>query len=119
MKKFPSIKKNSEYRSIYNKGISKAAGSLIMYISDNNRDYNRLGISVSKKVGNSVVRHTFCRRMREIFRLNNFRSIQGKDIIVVARNMAGRADYKKLEKDYIRLLQDHNISHRIDESAHE
>lgn len=110
MKRFPSIKKNSEYRKIYKNGKSRAAGSLIMYVADNETDANRLGISVSKKVGNSVVRHTFCRKMREIFRLNDYRTVQGKDIIVVARSMAGRASYEKLEKNYLRLLQDHNIS---------
>ena len=119
MKRFPSIKKNSEYRSIYDKGISKAAGCLIMYISDNGTDSNRIGISASKKIGNSVVRHTFCRKIREIFRLNNLKTQQGKDIIVVARKTAGRADYKKIEADYIRLLRDHNISLSLDKSAHE
>lgn len=112
MKRFPSIKKNSEYRTIYKSGASRACGSLIMYVADNGTDANRLGISVSKKVGNSVVRHTFCRKMREIFRLNNFQTVQGKDIIVVARSMAGKAKYEKLERDYLRLLQDHNISHK-------
>lgn len=109
MKKFPSIKKNSEYRSIYSKGNSKAYGSLVMYIDDNGTDGNRLGISAGKKIGNSVVRHTFSRRIREIFRLNNYRTVQGKDIIVVARRSAGEAGYDKLEKDYLRLLKDHNI----------
>ena len=110
MKKFPSIKKNSEYRDIYNRKNSRAFGCLIMYISDNGTDSNRLGISVSKRVGNSVVRHRFSRRIREIFKNNDFRCLQGKDIIVVARNTAGRADYNKLNADYIRLLQDHKIS---------
>ena len=109
MKRFPSIKKNSEYRMIYNTGSAKACGVLVMYVKDNELGFNRLGISVSKKVGNSVVRHTFCRRIREIFRINKEQTVQGKDIIVTARSRAGSADYQKLERDYLKLLADHNL----------
>ena len=80
-----------------------------MYVHDNGTDKNRIGISVSKKVGNSVVRHTFCRRIREIFRKNNHLTVQGKDIIVSARSRAGGAAYDVLEKDYLRLLRDHSL----------
>ena len=114
MKRPPSIKKNSEYRSIYNTVKGKANGVLVMYVKDNVTDHNRLGISVSKKVGNSVIRHTFCRKIREIFRLNNFQTVQGKDIIVTARSRAGRASYDKLERDYLKLLEDHGIKVNIE-----
>ncbi len=109
MRRFPSIKKNSEYRTIYNSGSSKACGALVMYVADNDLDHNRIGISASKRIGNSVVRHTFCRKIREIFRLNNFQTVQGKDIIVVARNRAGSVSYEKLNQDYLKLLSDHNL----------
>jgi len=109
MKKFPSIKKNEEYRLIYNRGKSLAAGTLIVYVKDNDMDSNRLGISVSKKIGNSVVRHRFCRRIREIFRLNDQNTVQGKDIVVIARKQAAQADYHCLEQDYLKLLKDHMI----------
>lgn len=114
MKRFPSIKKNSEYRSIYNTVKGKASGVLVMYVKDNGTEHNRLGISVSKKVGNSVVRHTFCRKIREIFRLNNYQTVQGKDIIVTARSRAGRASYDKFERDYLKLLEDHGIKVNIE-----
>jgi len=117
VKRFPSIKKNSEYRNIYNTGRSKACGVLVMYVKENGTDHNRLGISVSKKVGNSVVRHTFCRKIREIFRINNVNTVQGKDIIVTARSRAGSADYHKLERDYIRLLSDHDLLYKLSESG--
>lgn len=114
MKKFPSIKKNSEYRKIYNTVSGKANGVLVMYAADNGTDHNRLGISVSKKVGNSVVRHTFCRKIREIFRLNNYQTVQGKDIIVTARSRAGSASYDKLSRDYLKLLSDHGLKINIE-----
>ena len=80
-----------------------------MYVLDNDLPHSRLGISVSKRVGNSVVRHTFARRIREIFRKYNSETVQGKDIIIVARNFAAKADFSKLERDYIRLLLGHNL----------
>ena len=110
MKFSESLKKSADFQKVYREGRSCANRYLVLYVLENHTDRNRLGISVSKKVGNSVVRHTFCRKMREIFRLNDYRTVQGKDIIVVARSMAGRATYEKLEKNYLRLLQDHNIS---------
>ncbi len=115
MKRFPSIRKNSEYRSIYSTVRGKACGALVMYVKDNGLAYSRLGISVSKKVGNSVVRHTFCRKIREIFRLNSYQTVQGKDIIVTARSRAKEADYAKLNRDYIRLLEEHSI--RLDSES--
>ena len=109
MKRFPSLKKNREYREVYNTVSGKAHGVIVMFVKDNGLSFNRLGISVSKKVGNSVVRHTFCRKIREIFRLNNFQTVQGKDIIVTARSRAGSADYDKLNRDYIKLLHEHGL----------
>ncbi len=109
MRRFPSIKKNTDFRRIYHTGISKAAGVLVMYVEDNDTESNRLGISASKRMGNSVVRHTFARRIREIFRKHNNSTVQGKNIIIVARNHAAEADFAKLEKDYLRLLQGHGL----------
>lgn len=88
MKRFPSIKKNREFQSIYRGGTSHANRLLVMYVTENEQGVNRIGISVSKKVGNSVVRHHITRLIREIFRLNNDRIKAGVNIIVVARPAA-------------------------------
>jgi len=80
-----------------------------MYVKDGEGEGNRIGISVSRRVGNSVVRHTFARRMREIFRKNDPQTIQGKDIIIVARNQAGSVSFDQLNRDYVKLLQYHRI----------
>ena len=58
-----------------------------MYILENGTDTLRLGVSVSKKVGNSIVRHRLARLIREAFRLNNDNVKRGLDIVVVAINM--------------------------------
>ena len=61
MKRFPSIKKNSDFQNIYRNGKSYANRLLVMYVMRNGEESNQLGISVSKKVGNSVVRHHIAR----------------------------------------------------------
>ena len=60
-KNYDSLKKNSDFQNVYVKGKSKANRYLVMYVAQNNLSINRLGISVSKKVGNSVVRHHLTR----------------------------------------------------------
>lgn len=108
-----SIKKNDEFRYIYRKGKSYANKYLVMYIADRTADSrgngNRIGISVSKKVGNSVVRHRVTRKIREIYRLNDNKMVQKKDIVVVARVNAKNAVYSELESAYLHLCRLHNI----------
>lgn len=69
----------------------------------------RIGISASKKVGNSVVRHRFARLVRESFRLNKDILEEGKDIIVVARAAAKDKNFDKIESAFLHLCGLHNI----------
>ena len=84
MKFSESLKKNSDFQSVYRKGTSKANRYLVMYVLKTGTDRNRLGISVSKKVGNSVVRHTLTRLIRESYRLNEDKFLSGYDFVVIA-----------------------------------
>ena len=83
MKRFPSIKKNSEFQQVYRNGKSYANKLLIMYISRSERPDTRIGISVSKKVGNSVVRHHLVRLVRESFRLHKDEIETGLDLSLI------------------------------------
>ena len=65
MKYSESLKKNKDFQLVYKCGKSYANKYLVMYIKENNTGKNRLGISVSKKVGNSIVRHRLTRLIRE------------------------------------------------------
>jgi ribonuclease P protein component len=105
MKRFPSVKKNREYQKIYDTGISRGNRLLVLYIMKNGRNGNRLGISVSKKTGNSVLRHRMARILREIFRLNGDYVQQGYDMVVVVRQPAGKASYAEIEKAYRNLIE--------------
>ncbi|MCM1038547.1 MAG: ribonuclease P protein component, partial [Ruminococcus sp.] len=70
MKFSESLKKNNDFKYVYKNGKSQANKFLVMYVLENNEGKNRLGISASKKVGNSVIRHRFTRLVRESYRLH-------------------------------------------------
>ena len=104
-----SIKKTRDFQKVYKRGKSFANLYLVMYILKNERSENRLGISVSKKVGNSVVRHRLTRLIRESYRLNKDIFIKGIDIVVVARTGAKDIDYSKMESAILHVAKLHKI----------
>lgn len=104
-----SLKKNRDFQEVYERGTSYADRLLVMYILENGTDENRLGISVSKKVGNSVVRHRVTRLIRESYRLNERFFQRGLDIVVVARVQAKGKDYRDVESALIHLGGLHRI----------
>lgn len=109
MKKSQSLKKNEEFKQIYRTGKSFANKYLIMYLKRNEFNYNRIGISVSKKVGNSVVRHRITRLIRESYRLSEESILSGLDIIVVARVGAKGKDYSEINSALMHLIKLHKI----------
>ena len=104
-----SIKKTKDFHCVYNKGKSFANSYLVMYVLKNGTNDNRLGISVSKKVGNSVVRHRLTRLIRESYRLNEKKFITGIDIVIIARIGAKDSDYVTMEKAINHLGNLHKI----------
>lgn len=116
MKRFPSVRKNSEFQYIYKNGTSYANRLLVMYVVKSGEEGNRIGISVSKKVGNSVVRHRFVRLVRESFRLNKDILKNNIDIVVVARAAAKDKKFDKIESAFLHLCGLHNILKNRSES---
>ena len=104
-----SLKKNQDFQSVYRKGRSYANKLLVMYVLENNMERNRLGISVSKKVGNSVVRHHVTRLLRESYRLQENIFNSGLDIVVIARANAASASYAEIESALLHLGKLHKI----------
>ena len=88
-----SLKKNREFQEVYKQGKSYANKYLVMYVKKNGFEKNRIGISVSKKVGNSVVRHRITRLVRESYRLNEEKFTKGFDLAVVSRTAAKGKSY--------------------------
>ena len=104
-----SLKKNADFQYVYKNGKSYANKYLVMYVVENNTDRNRLGISVSKKVGNSVVRHRITRLIRESYRLHENIFNSGLDIVVIARNSASSVSYQEIESALLHLAKLHHI----------
>ena len=104
-----SLKKNKDFQTVYKKGKSLANSYLVMYILKNETQRNRLGISVSKKVGNSVVRHHLTRLVRESYRLSEEHFQCGYDIVVIVRTSAKEKNYHEIESALIPLGKLHKI----------
>jgi ribonuclease P protein component len=104
-----SIKKNSDFLKVYHNGKSYANKYLVMYVLRNNSEENRFGITVSKKVGNSVVRHRVTRLIRESIRLNLEQFEKGFDIVIVARNTAKGRKCFEIESALLHLGRLHKI----------
>lgn len=113
---FESLKKTHEFRHVYQTGISYANKYLVMYVIQNETNRNRLGISVSKKVGNSVIRHRITRLIRESYRLNEDKLLSGYDIIVVARMAAKDKNLKEIQSAFLHLGKLHKIVKEMIES---
>ena len=109
MKFSESLKKNKDFQIVYRQGKSYANKYLVMYILKNELGRNRLGISVSKKVGNSVVRHHLTRLIRESYRLSEEHFQSGYDIVIIARVSAKEKKYYDIESALIHLGKLHHI----------
>lgn len=104
-----SLKKNRDFQTVYQKGISYANRLLVLYVLKNGTERNRFGISVSKKVGNSVVRHRIARLLRESYRLHEEMFDSGLDIAVIARAGAKNASYQEINSALLHLGNLHRI----------
>lgn len=108
-KNVTSLKKNSDFQKVYQAGKSFANKYLVMYILENGTQENYLGISVSKKVGNSIVRHRITRLVRESYRLHKEEFRTGYDIVIIARAGAKDRTYQEIESAVIHLGRLHHI----------
>lgn len=106
---FETLRKNNDFRKVYNRKKSYANKLLVMYVLENGTDTIRLGVSVSKKVGNSIVRHRLARLIRESFRLNSSHIKKGLDIVVVARAGLKDKGYEETNNAMLHLLRLHKV----------
>ena len=112
MKFSESLKKNSDFQKVYRQGKSYANRYLVMYVLENHTEGNRLGISVSKKVGNSVIRHHLTRLIRESYRLHEDMFNNGLAIVVIARSTARDISYHETESALLHLGGLHKVINR-------
>lgn len=109
LKSSESMKSNVNFKKVYHNGKSYANMYLIMYILKNETEKNKIGISVSKKVGNSVIRHRITRLIRESYRLNEDMFNSGLDIVVIARVGARGKKYIEINSALMHLAKMHKI----------
>ncbi len=105
-----SLKKNRDFQNVYKKGKSYANKYLVMYVLENESKKNRIGISVSKKVGNSVIRHHLTRLIRESYRLHEDVFHSGLDIVIIARASAREIGFHEVESALLHLGGLHKIT---------
>ena len=98
-----SLKKTTDFHHVYLNGKSYANKYIVLYVWKNESSRNRLGISCSKKVGNSVVRHRIARLVRESYRLQEDMFNSGLDIVVVARSCARDASFFDIKESFLNL----------------
>ena len=104
MKFSSSLKLNHIFRRLYHTN-GFADGLLVLYARKNRMGVNRIGITVSKKLGHAVVRNRTRRRLREVYRLNEEKFQPGWDLVVVARSRAVDAPFDRLTKSYLSLAK--------------
>lgn len=109
MKHSQSLKKNAEFQNVYQSGRSFANKYLVMYVKENDLGINRIGISVSKKVGNSVVRHRVKRLILESYRLHEDMFNSSLDMVIIARATAKDRTYHEIESAVLHLGKLHGI----------
>lgn len=108
-KNFETLKSNTDFNRVYAAKRSYANRLLVVYILENGTDANRLGVSVSKKVGNSIVRHRLARLIREAFRLSTDCIPDGYDYVVVARASLKDKGFFETKESMIHLLKLHKL----------
>ena len=102
MKFSSSLKLNHIFQRLYRSN-GQANGYLVLYARKNRTECNRVGITVSKKLGKAHIRNRTRRRIREVYRLNEAKFRPGWDIVVVARSKAVDAPFDKLVRSYLAL----------------
>lgn len=101
-----SLKTNNDFRRVYRKGTSAVRPCIVVYARKIRQDGNRLGFTVTAKVGKAHTRNLVRRRLREIYRLNESGLRPGYDMVVVARTRAATAAYRRLETEFLSACQE-------------
>ena len=96
-----TLKNNHEFRRLYSKGKSAAGALLVVYVRKTKRNTNRIGFTVSTKLGKAVTRNRVRRRLREIYRLHEAELRPGLELVIVARGRAVGAEYRQLDQAFL------------------
>lgn len=105
MEKKYRLRKNMEFKRVYNGGKSYWNRNLILYVRKNDLNNSRIGITITKKIGNAVVRNRIRRRIKEIIRLKLGNIKTGYDLILIPKKNVQDISYKDLESAMIHIMR--------------
>lgn len=99
------LKKNSEFQRVYSNKKISGSRYITLFTVENNRDYPRFGITVTKKVGNAVNRNFVRRRLKHLLRENSHKIKSGYDYVFVAKKDASESDFKNFKNSFFSVLK--------------
>lgn len=105
MEKKYRLRKDMEFKKVYNTGKNYYNRNLILYIRKNNLEETRVGYTITKKIGNAVIRNNIRRRMKEIYRLRFHSLKQGYDLIFIPKKNVVDISYKELESAMTHIMK--------------
>ena len=114
MKSTYTIKQNYEFRRLYRRGTSAASPYLVVYAMKTRRPHNRIGLTVSPKLGGAVVRNRIKRLLREAYRLHEQEIKQGYDFVIVARVRMAKSTCARTERELMRVMRQLKLVHEGD-----
>jgi ribonuclease P protein component len=103
------IKKNKNYKSVYDCNNSISDYNLVIFIKKNDYKYSRFGFTAAKKIKKAVDRNLIRRRLKEIVRQREHKIKEGYDIVLMARVNAVESDYRSLESSFVKLMKRKNL----------
>ena len=105
MRKSFRVKKEKDFDAIFKKGASVANRKFVIYRLENNETHFRVGLSVSKKLGNAVTRNQIKRRIRHVLIQNSNQIVDNVDFVVIARKGVEELDFDQVEKNLVHVLK--------------
>ncbi|WP_239253811.1 ribonuclease P protein component [Listeria ilorinensis] len=118
MKKEYRIKKNDDFQRVFRKGKSVANRQFVIYtFKRGDNDHFRIGLSVSKKIGNAVCRNRIKRCIRQAFHELEEELTQGNDYIIIARKPAANMDFHEIKKSLVHVLKIARVLKRKSKNA--
>ena len=100
-----SIRKNEDFKNVYYNGKKIVNKYFIFYYFKNNLGYDRIGFTVSTKIGKSTTRNQIKRRLREVFRLTYDKDLKSYDFVIVARNRMKNSEYNQVDKEFKKVFK--------------
>jgi len=105
LKKSFRVKREKDFKAIFKDGTSFANRKFVVYQLENQQNHFRVGLSVSKKLGNAVTRNQIKRRIRHIIQNAKGSLVDHVDFVVIARKGVETLEYVEMEKNLLHVLK--------------